>query len=511
MGTGRARMLTTTLGALLGRESVHFLQRHLPGETPPRDQSDRARAIREALEELGPLYIKVGQMLSTRPDLVSQPIIEELGRLHDRVTATPFAEFEPVLAAELGPLWRTRFLDIDTSHPLGAASLAQVYRATLTDGTPVALKVQRPGIQAKMAADMALLRRMTRVIGRQAPRFSAVVDTTAMLDVVFDAMRSEIDFTLEARNMRAATKTTAEFKYLTVPTPLIATPRVLAQTLAPGRSIRDADPADFTLEERTGIGRDLLAYMYRSYFLHRTFHADPHPGNILVHPGEPAHLIDWGMVGHIDRSMSHRMILVLLSLARNDAHATAKAWMELGHATPWANVSNFTIDLASLVPKIANASLEELNLGVTLTSLLAYSTRRGIKTNPMISILGKSFANIEGSIRNLCPELSLIDVFETELRHILFRIAGESLSEGQAAHTVMQAIVASDDAPQQIRNLLRDITNRELSIQLKVSDLPLRINRGNLPLLYKIARAALGAAALRALWRLGRTPTEARK
>ncbi|MFY4722938.1 ABC1 kinase family protein [Streptomyces sp. LaBMicrA B280] len=482
MATGRARKVLATFGALAAGEAVHSLARHTLHRDADTDSAarDRARQVREALESLGPFYIKVGQILSTRPDLVPPAVIEELERLHDQVSASPFTDFEPVLARDLGPRWAAGFRDIDTVRPLGTASLAQVYAATLADGTPVALKIQRPGIRALVEADMALLGKAARFVGRRSPRFNAVVDTNAMLGVVFDAMRPELDFTLEARNMRQAREYTAEFKHLAVPAVLTATPRVLVQSLAPGCSIADARPADFDREEREGIGRDLLAFMYRSYFLTRTFHADPHPGNILVAPGEPAHLIDWGMVGRIDRSLSTSILLVLLGLAQNDGAAVAKAWIEMGHATPWAEITNFVEDMAALVPQVATATLEELNFGVTLTAVLQYSTKRGIKTSPMISVLGKSFANLEGSIRNLCPELSLLDVFEDEFRHIAFKLAAEALSEKQAARTVLDLILGSATVPQQARSIIRDLSNRELTVQ--VNQLPLHRALERLPL-----------------------------
>ncbi|RSO07052.1 ATP/GTP-binding protein [Streptomyces sp. WAC 06783] len=429
-------------------------------------------------------------MLSTRPDLVSPAVIGELEKLHDQVSAAPFADFEPVLAGDLGPLWAAGFRDIDTDRPLGTASLAQVYRATLADGTPAALKIQRPGIRCLVEADMALLTKAARFAGRRSPRFNAVIDTNAMLGVVFDAMRPELDFVLEARNMHQAREHLADFKHLAVPAVISATPRVLVQSLAPGCSIADARPADFPLEERAGIGRDLLAFMYRSYFLTRTFHADPHPGNILVHPGEAAHLIDWGMVGRLDRPLSTSILLVLLSLAQNDGAAVAKAWIEMGHATPWAEVTAFVEDMAALVPQVATATLEELNFGVTLTAVLEHSTKRGIKTSPMISVLGKSFANLEGSIRNLCPELSLIDVFDDEFRHIAFKLVTEALSEKQAARAVLDLLLGSATAPQQARSILRDLSNRELTVQ--VNQLPMSQALEKLPLArHKALRDAL--------------------
>ncbi|MBQ1100630.1 AarF/ABC1/UbiB kinase family protein [Streptomyces sp. b94] len=461
MGADRARVVCTTFGRLLFRETAHELTRRLrPAVDGARSEEGRTHAagLREALEGLGPFYIKVGQLLSTRPDIVSPAVIQELAKLHDQVTITPFADFEPVLAGDLGPRWATRFREIDTDRPLGAASLAQVYRAVLTDGTPVALKVQRPGIRPVVEADMRLLRRAARVVARQAPRFNAVIDAGAMLDVLFDAMRPELDFCLEARNMREARDHVAGFKYLTVPTVISATPRVLVQSLAPGCSIADVRREDFTHEERAGIAGDLLAYMYRSYFLTRSFHADPHPGNILVQPGRPAALIDWGMVGRIDRPLSTSMLLVLLSLAQNDGASTARAWIEMGHATPWADVPGFIDDMTALVPQVAHASLAELNFGVSLTAVLEHSTKRGIKTNPMVAVLGKSFANLEGSIRSMCPELSLIDVFESELRHITRKLAAESVSPPQVVRAALDLMVTGNSAVQLTRGLLRDLS-----------------------------------------------------
>jgi ubiquinone biosynthesis protein len=425
----------------------------------------RARDVRMAFERLGPFYIKVGQILSTRPDLVSAPVIRELEKLHDRVSIAPFADFEAVLREELGPGWERRFANIETDAPPGTASLAQVYRVTLRDGTPAVVKIQRPGIRALVLADMTTLRRAARLAARAAPRFNAVIDIESMLQIVFDAMEPELDFTAEARNMEAVRADVERFDHLAVPRVLLATPRVLVQSLAPGVSIRDADRNAFTVAERTAIGRDLLALMYRGYFVDRVFHADPHPGNIFVQPGQRASLIDWGMVGRIDRRTSMLLVLVLLALSQNDGLGLAKAWIEMGRATPWAQVSAFSTDMAALVPKIATASLEELNFGVTLTAVLKRSTRRGIQTSPMISILGKSFGNIEGSVRYLAPELSLVEVFQDELRGVMFDLVREFLSEEQAARTALELMIGSTTVADQLRGVMRDLSNRELTLR----------------------------------------------
>ena len=171
------------------------------------------------------------------------------------------------------------------------------------------------------------------------------------------------------------------------------------------------------------------------------------------------------MVGRIDRRTSMLLVLVLLTLAQNDGHGLAKSWVEMGNATPWAEIPAFCTDMAALVPKIATASLEELNFGVTLTAVLKRSTKRGIQTSPVISILGKSFGNIEGSVRYLAPELSLVDIFQDELRGIMFDLVREFLSEEQAARTAIELMLGSTTVTGQIRDVLRDLSNRQFTLR----------------------------------------------
>jgi ubiquinone biosynthesis protein len=462
----RVRLLVQVFGRLLAEEAGHRVRSGVGKEADWQVEQWRPAAVRQAFEQMGPFYIKVGQILSTRPDLVSEPIREELGKLHDRIAPTPFAEFEPVLADDLGRDWRRHFRDIDTTRPLGAASLAQVYRATLADLTPAVVKIQRPGVQSIVLRDMAVLRRAARIVAKRAPRFNSVFESEAMLAVVFDAMRPELDFVAEAGNMDQAREVVEQFDSLSVPEVISATPRVLVQSLAAGQSIRDAKREDFAEDERAAIGRDLIALMYRGYFIDRSFHADPHPGNIFVQPGERASLIDWGMVGQIDRRMSIALMMLLLNLVRNDGPGMARAWIEMGHTTPRADLAGFAADMAALVPRVHSASLQELNFGTVLGKVLRHSSRRGIATSPMVSILAKSFANMEGSVRYLAPELSVTDVFQDELLDIMIDLVRDMLSQAQVASSALELMYGATTGLEHIRQLLRDLANREFTVQV---------------------------------------------
>ncbi|MFE4961832.1 ABC1 kinase family protein [Streptomyces sp. NPDC056660] len=436
-----------------------------PGAAPDERERRRARAVRGALESLGPFYVKIGQMLSTRPDMVSPIMIEELQNLHDEVDVQPFSELEPVLEQNLGPDWKRYFDDIDVERPLGAASLAQVHRVTLADGRPGVIKVQRPGIRETVLTDMALLRQAARLTARVAPRFSTVVDVESMLGGVFDAMEPELDFTKEAANMDRAREALRGFSRLSVPGVLAATPGVLVQSMAPGVSVRKADPASLRDRDRLAVSRELIAFMYRSYFIERIYHADPHAGNVFVTGDGEATLIDWGMIGRIDQRTSMRLLLVLMAVAQNDGHGLAKAWVEMGRTTPWSDIPGFSQDMAALVPKIATASLDELNFGITLTSVLEKSTRRGIASCPAVSLLGKSFANLEGSVRCLAPELALVDVFQREVPRIVLHMVRETASPQQSARRLLEATLTQAGAAEQLRALNDDIADRSLRVQ----------------------------------------------
>jgi hypothetical protein len=202
VGPSRLRLVTKVLSQLFADEIGQAVgnRRRAPADIEEQERQ-RAHNVRLALERLGPFYIKVGQILSTRTDFVRPSLIAELKKLHGQISVSPFLDFEPVLADELGPDWKLRFMDVQTETPLGTASLAQVYQATLWDGTPAVVKIQRPGVQPIVLQDMALLRRAARLVAKAAPRFNAVIDVDAMLNVIFDAMEPELDFVAEARNM----------------------------------------------------------------------------------------------------------------------------------------------------------------------------------------------------------------------------------------------------------------------------------------------------------------------
>ncbi|MEV2248381.1 AarF/ABC1/UbiB kinase family protein [Streptomyces sp. NPDC049970] len=416
---------------------------------------------------MGPLYIKVGQILATRPDFVSEATRDELARLNDRVEEQPFEEFEPVLAEELGEDWRSIFSSVETRQPLGTASLAQVYSATLHDGTPCVIKVQRPEAGEAVRGDMRVLRRTVGWIARMTPRFSEVVDLPAMVDLLFDVMRDELDFTREAANMKKARKATKAYKRISVPKVLLAKPRVLVQTLAEGVAINRLEVDQLTRKQRKRLAEELMDFMLRSYLISGRFHADPHPGNILVSPSGKAHIIDWGMVGKIDRSTQHAVLGIFLGLAANDGEIAAANWISLGYPTRRAQVRGFARDVSRVIPRWSHSTLGELNYGVALLGVLKSSTRRRIQTAPVISILGKSLANMEGSVRFIYPDLKLSKSIAGTLEDVTRHVLASSFSQELNAARLVGLLRAGEKGGLQGQSLLDELSSGGVRVQAR--------------------------------------------
>ncbi|MCS0635771.1 AarF/UbiB family protein [Streptomyces sp. LP05-1] len=472
MAEGRGRRAVRIAARAASQEAGRSLSRAVRRTSPEPGAdhaAERARQFRRTLEELGPFYIKIGQILATRPDFVPDHVREELSLLNDQAVARPFAAFAPVLERELGPGWRDRFASVRTEEPLGSASLAQVYRATLRDGTDCVIKVQRPDADRAVLGDMRALGRVARLTARFTPRFNAVIDMGGMLEVLFDAMRDELDFTREASHMKAGRKLARDYKYISVPKVLHATPKVLIQSLADGVAINRVKEDAFTEKQRKKTANQLIEFMFRSYFTTGRFHADPHPGNVLIGSDGTAHIIDWGMVGRLDRGARLAVLGLFVALARNDGESFARQWIRLGSLTPWSDVPGFIQDLSRKIPRWSNATLAELNYGVALMSVLRYSTHRGIHVAPIVSVIGKSVANMEGSVRCLYSKAKLRDTLRGTLDTIVRDQLRSELDAEQLGAHLLNLLTLTDKSAAQVHTILSELASRQFTIQTRTN------------------------------------------
>jgi ubiquinone biosynthesis protein len=427
----------------------------------------RAMALRAALERLGPLYIKVGQLLSTRPDMLSQVTIDALQDLHEEVGVRPFSEFVPVLEANLGRDWQYRFRSIDTDRPIGAASIAQVYRAVQHDGEEVAIKIQRPGVAAATRLDMEILAQAVKLISKRMPAMAEIFQPETLLEVVFAAMRPEIDFTVEADNIDQFADLLDGYKHLQVPFVLRSHKEVLVMSLAAGTSIRACNLDDFSRSEREDIGKDIINMLFRGFLVDGIFHGDPHPGNIFVAPGQPATVLDFGIVGRIDRQTSLGYTRFMMAMALNDGVAAGRAGVEMGTLTSRSDVPGFLSDMQRYIPSVANQTLERSEFGNSFNQVIGYYTNRGIAVNPGIALFGKATANMEGSLRRFAPELDTFEVFRDTMGSVL-RDQAKKLQEGsELLRVANEAYTAARSIPEQMRYLSNAIVNGQFVLRVR--------------------------------------------
>lgn len=376
--------------------------------------------VRGALEEAGGAFVKLGQVLSTRPDLLPPEAIAELSSLQDRVAPAPQAEIEAILVAELGVDTSKVFAMFDPT-PLAAASIAQVYRARLTSGEQVVVKVQRPGIREPVERDLDILLDLARTIERRAAwaRAFGVVD---LAEGFATALREELDFLVEARNTAAALAAAPQHNGtslgMTAPAvhiprvfPRHSSDRVLVVEWLDGVSVREVG----TVVEELGLARPVLARTLLRCFLYQilrtgTFHADPHPGNVLVLRDGSLALIDFGSVGRLDAVTQNALQRMLIALDRRDAVLLTDALLEIAIGTAgWSGMEEERLERA-----LAHLLAQRLGPGMApgpklFADLFALLFEFGLAFPPIVGGVFRTLVTLQGTLEVLAPEFQFVD------------------------------------------------------------------------------------------------------
>jgi ubiquinone biosynthesis protein len=384
------------------------------------DASARARRLRDALEELGPTFGKLGQILSTRPDLLPPELLAELSALQDRVTPLTEAEVVAVMERELRVPWEDVFVGIEPD-PMAAGTIAQVHRAVLADGARVVVKVQRPNAEEQIARDLGLLERFGARAAER-PAFRRLVDVPAIIDHLSSSLRRELDFRNEAANIERMRGVLAPFDQLEVPQvyDALSTPALLVMEEVQGVPILEAPDG----EARRSAARQLLEAYYRQVLDEGFFHADPHPGNLLWSDGK-IYLLDLGMTGEVDAGLRESLLLMLLAFWQQDATFLADVMLTLSDPPPRAGFDPlaFEAELASLIGEYRHLSLRELRLGPLLQQLTEISVRHDVRLPAALALIGKAFGQMQLTAAELDPAL---DPFSVAGSFFLRRVAAQA-------------------------------------------------------------------------------------
>jgi len=395
-----------------------FERAALGDEIPPQD---RARRLRMICEDLGPTFVKLGQVLSTRPDLLPETFTTELAYLRDDVRPFPYAEAEAILTEEYGVPPEEAFAAID-STPVASASISQVHRAVLHDGRVVALKIRRPGIEKIVQADLDILKNLAQLAERRLPWLAAFQPVSIARE--FErSLKRELDFTVERRTMERCQAQFASDPTAHIPFVVreFSTAHVIAMEFVGGVSVTDlAGIRRMGIEpSQTAIrgSRILLKQIFRYGF----FHADPHPGNLRVLEGGVVAMLDYGMFGQLDSRTRERIADLLAGLLSQDTDKVLRALDALDIRGEHVDSKALRRDAAELVSTYSDLTLDTIDLGTLLKELIAFIRTHHLHIPPDLVLLIRSLVTIEGVGRTLDPHFDIARQLQPFLRDLTLR------------------------------------------------------------------------------------------
>ena len=433
---------------------------------PAERLQSRAENFRLTLEELGTTYIKLGQLLSTRPDLLPPVFIEELIRLQDRVEPVPFDGVRAVLEQELSRPLDDVFARFDP-EPVAAASIAQVYRARLQPGVSdldgeVAVKVVKPGVPELVRSDMEILREVAERLSRStlARRYdfeglSSQLDTT---------LKAELDLRQEASNARRIRASMKDFARLRVPRVVdeLTRERVLVLEYVDGTKLSAIEGA------RPEVADELWRAYLKQILMDGAFQCDPHPGNFLIDGEGRLALLDYGMIAFVSRENQLRLMALLITLVERDGDRTARACIEIGIVGKDFRETRFRAEVGHLVARHSGMTLKDLPFGLIVRDLLVLSVRNDIQVPPEMVLLGKTLLNLEPICRKLDPDMDPVSTMKDVAMRLLEEQIRRDISTERLMSLALEVRSFLYDVPLSLRRVLTQLANNELRVGIEI-------------------------------------------
>jgi len=380
-------------------EFARFVAKYGRADIAARDDGSGDSAIKgdelaRDLERLGPTFVKLGQLLSTRADLLQPAYAEALTRLQDDIEPFPFADVVRIVEEELRVRLSKAFQDFEEA-PLAAASLGQVHRAVLRDGRPVAVKVQRPGVREQVLLDLDTLGDAALLLERVST-VTRSVDVRSLIEQFRRTMLAELDYEQEARNMAVLARHLREVRDVIVPLPVddYTTGRVLTMDYIRGTKITAVSPVEWTEVDGRTLADSLFRAYLRQILIDGFFHADPHPGNVLLTDDRRIALVDVGMTGRLSNALQEKLFRLLLAIADGDDTEAAAAVVTLGEPLPDFDERSMRQSVTALVGQQGHAAARSLNPGRVMLELARFGHQFGLRMPPELPLLGKTLLNL---------------------------------------------------------------------------------------------------------------------
>ncbi|MFA6033967.1 MAG: AarF/ABC1/UbiB kinase family protein [Myxococcota bacterium] len=450
-------------GPLMARAKLleHAGLREPPVQGPSTDEPARVR-FRSMLEALGPTFIKFGQILSSRPDLLPAPWITELEKLQDNCSPMTFDEFQTGLAAGLGKNPGALFREI-TRDPLASASIAQVHRAVTRDGRQVVLKVRRPGIKDIIRADMNILHYMAGAL-QAVVEEAGIYNPPGIVTEFEKAVSAELDFRLEARNIERFCDNFASSAALVIPRtlPEHCCENVICMEFIEGIKITDAGEG----YNRETLAVNLLEASFKQVFEDGFFHADPHPGNILALPDNRVALLDFGQVGELTKTQKELLTSLALAIALKDSESIARLIHRAARSDKRVRLARLRVDIENLLDKYIDMELSAIKTGTLLGELVEVAAREGLRLPPQYAMLGKGSVTVSGIVRTLAPNLNVDAAIKPFTQKLLIdRYSSDSMSEALLKFGI-RLFTQMQDIPLQLDQIVSDIEEGRLNIHV---------------------------------------------
>ncbi|BBA69619.1 AarF/ABC1/UbiB kinase family protein [Geobacter sulfurreducens] len=426
-----------------------------------------AERMRLALEELGPTFVKLGQILSTRPDVIPRSFVLEFARLQDQVPSFPFEDALDQIRRELGRDPEERFSFIDP-EPLAAASIAQVHRARLVSGEEVVVKVRRPGVVEAVETDIDAMMGLAVLAERHLPR-SDIYDPVGLVKEFARTIRREMDFAREGHTIERFAENFAGDPTLYFPT---VHWECTARGLLTMEFINGIKVSDTAALERVGMDRRLIARRGADAFLkmvltHGFFHGDPHPGNVLILPDNVICLLDYGMVGRLDTQLKGYLTDILLAIVQRDVDEVISLLLYSGEIADTLDTRALKRDLTGLIDNYYETPLQEIEVGRVLLEFLEVITTYHIKFQPDLMLLAKALVAIEGMGRELDPAFDMVE----HLRPFMKQAVRDRFSPRQLIREMNSNLLSyftlARNLPRDLKELLNRINRNKFKIDLE--------------------------------------------
>ncbi|MBA2270415.1 MAG: AarF/ABC1/UbiB kinase family protein [Chthoniobacterales bacterium] len=435
----------------------------------PKEQA-KASELADDLEKLGPTFVKLGQLLSTRVEMMPQAYIEALTRLQDKVEPFSFAEVEKIVASELGVRLSKAFSDFE-SEPMAAASLGQVHKARLRNGRQVAVKVQRPEIRERMIEDLDALEEIAEFLDGHT-EMGKRYEFGEMLDQFRKSLLRELDYRQEAGNLTTLRDQLKEFESIVVPEPIFdySTSKVLTMEYIHGRKVTDLSPLGRMEFDGNALAEEVFRAYLEQILVNGFFHADPHPGNVFLTDDYRIALIDLGMVGRIMPSLQEQLLQLLLAIAEGRGDDAADIAIKVGDTRENFDEVQFRRRITEIVAKQQGANVENMQVGRLVLEVTQVSGESNIRVPSELTMLGKTLLNLDQVGRTIAPDFDPNASIRRHAAQIMQQRLVKSLSPGNLFSGVLELKDLVQRLPTRINKILDAIADNKLKVEVDAID-----------------------------------------